>query len=144
MVSERAFFLLRKTVPFLNCFCNRGLGALGGLSALGGIVAGSAVVMTGGAAVAFSGVLVTVATKAWVSTKSTHGARLLLEGRARQLIQACAQDSVKRKEIIAGMYSKNREDTTVEYVNYPTRSWLFAESYSRYGFTKGRAYCNPG
>lgn len=79
---------------------DRGIGALGSLSALGGIAFGSAAFMTGGAVVALGGVMVTLTSKARYSSKSTAGARILLESKVRQLLQECSQAASMRQRMV--------------------------------------------
>lgn len=75
----------------------RGVGALGGLSTLGGLAVGSSTIVTGGAALALGGVLVTIATKARHSAKATQGARTFLEGEVRIIMDACHRTAQARR-----------------------------------------------
>ncbi|CEG82242.1 hypothetical protein RMATCC62417_16348 [Rhizopus microsporus] len=77
-----------------------GCGTLGGLSALGGIVVGSTAIATGGAALAIGGAVVMISSKAQASSKSTLGARLLLEGQVRDRVSLLLKDKEERQRVI--------------------------------------------
>ncbi|CAO3698878.1 hypothetical protein G6F70_008009 [Rhizopus microsporus] len=83
-----------------------GCGALGGLSALGGIVVGSTAIATGGAALAIGGAIVMISSKAQGSSKSTLGARLLLEGQVRDRVSILLKDKKERQRVIQHEFDK--------------------------------------
>jgi hypothetical protein len=79
---------------------------LGGLSALGGIVVGSTAIATGGAALAIGGAVVMISSKAQASSKSTLGARLLLEGQVRDRVSLLLKDKEERQRVIQHEFDK--------------------------------------
>ncbi|RCH85556.1 hypothetical protein CU097_001435 [Rhizopus azygosporus] len=83
-----------------------GCGTLGGLSALGGIVVGSTAIATGGAALAIGGAVVMISSKAQASSKSTLGARLLLEGQVRDRVSILLKDKEERQRVIQHEFDK--------------------------------------
>ncbi|KAI9022196.1 hypothetical protein CLU79DRAFT_751605 [Phycomyces nitens] len=90
-----------------------GIGAVGSLSALGGVVAGSAAIMTGGAVVAIGGLLVSVSTMARYSGSRTEGARVVLEGQVRSVLEACKQDQELRQRTIQTAFNELPEMPSV-------------------------------
>ncbi|KAL0078639.1 hypothetical protein J3Q64DRAFT_1765490 [Phycomyces blakesleeanus] len=77
-----------------------GIGAVGSLSVLGGVAYGSAAIMTGGAVVVLGGLLVSVSTMARYSGKRTEGARVVLEGQVRSILETCKKDQPARQRVI--------------------------------------------